>query len=131
MSRGPGKDSVVRGGAKAVGQTIERAWDPLASVIKKASGQKEGPAQTTSPGKPGLAISPLAVPFPKMKAVAGVEVAVAQAGFYKHDRPDLVVFRFAEGTTAAGVFTRHQIGSAPVDWCKRHLDGAGGEEVRA
>jgi glutamate N-acetyltransferase/amino-acid N-acetyltransferase len=43
-----------------------------------------------------------------------------------------VVFRFAPGTTCSGVFTRHKIGSAPVDWCKRHLDAeGGGQDVRA
>ena len=43
-----------------------------------------------------------------------------------------MVFRFARGTTCAGVFTRHKIGSAPVDWCKRHLDAdGGGQGVRA
>ena len=39
--------------------------------------------------------------------------------------------RFAEGTTCAGVFTRHGVGSAPVDWCKRQLEASGGEDVRA
>ena len=132
MSRGPAKTGPVREGAKAVSQTLERAFDPLTTAIKKASGQKLGQAAApATPGKPGLAVSPLAVPLPRMKAIAGVEVAVARAGFYKHDRPDLVVFRLAEGTTAAGVFTRHKIGSAPVDWCKRHLEGTGGDEVRA
>jgi glutamate N-acetyltransferase/amino-acid N-acetyltransferase len=136
MSGGSQKSGGVRQGAKAVGQTLERALDPLTSAIKKASGQKAGAAPATAavpatPGKPGLAVSPLAVPFPRMKPIAGVEVAVARAGFYKHDRPDLVVFRLAEGTTAAGVFTRHKIGSAPVDWCKRHLGGTGGDDVRA
>ena len=38
---------------------------------------------------------------------------------------------FAEGTTCAGVFTRHGVGSAPVDWCKRHLEATGGRDVRA
>ncbi|WP_282008982.1 bifunctional glutamate N-acetyltransferase/amino-acid acetyltransferase ArgJ [Brevundimonas aveniformis] len=132
MSRSSGKSGGIGDSAKAVGQTLERALDPLASAIKKASGQKPATAAVSpTPGKPGLAISPLAVPLPRMKAIPGVEMAVARAGFYKHDRPDLVVFRFAEGTTAAGVFTRHKIGSAPVDWCKRHLEGAGGDEVRA
>jgi len=131
MSRGPGKSGGVRDGAKAVSQSIERALDPLASALKKASGQKAAAAMPTVPGKPGLAVSPLATPFPRMKSVPGVEAAIGRAGFYKHDRPDLVVFRLAEGTTAAGVFTRHKIGSAPVDWCKRRLEGDGGEEVRA
>ena len=61
-----------------------------------------------------------------------VEIATARAGFYKHERDDLVVFSFARGTTCAGVFTRHKIGSAPVDWCRRQLDAdGGGQDVRA
>ena len=74
-----------------------------------------------TPGKPGLAVSPLAVPFPEMGAVAGVELATSRAGFYKHDRPDVVLMRFSEGTSVAGVFTRHGVGSAPVDWCQAAL----------
>jgi glutamate N-acetyltransferase/amino-acid N-acetyltransferase len=58
-------------------------------------------------------------------------MAWGRAGFYKHDRPDLLIMRFAEGTTAAGVFTRHGVGSAPVDWCKRQLAASKGEDVRA
>jgi glutamate N-acetyltransferase/amino-acid N-acetyltransferase len=79
------------------------------------------------PGKPGLTVSPLAVPFPEMGEIKGVEIAVARAGFYKHDRDDLVLFRFDEGTACAGVFTRHAVGSAPVDWCKAALKATGGE----
>ncbi len=80
-----------------------------------------------APGKPGLAISPLAVAFPHIGAVAGVEIAVGRAGFYKHQRDDLVLFRFHEGTTCAGVFTQSTVGSAPVDWCKAALAATGGE----
>ena len=39
--------------------------------------------------------------------------------------------RFAEGTTCAGVFTRHGVGSAPVDWCQNTLAATGGANVRA
>jgi glutamate N-acetyltransferase/amino-acid N-acetyltransferase len=39
--------------------------------------------------------------------------------------------RFAEGTACAGVFTRHGVGSAPVDWCKRQLAASRGDDVRA
>jgi glutamate N-acetyltransferase/amino-acid N-acetyltransferase len=66
-----------------------------------------------------------------MPAIPGVEIATARAGFYKHAREDLLVMRFAEGTTAAGVFTRHGVGSAPVDWCQRQLEASKGEDVRA
>ena len=68
-----------------------------------------------------LPISPLAVAFPMIPAIAGVELATARAGFYKHQRDDLLVMRFAPGTVCAGVFTRHGVGSAPVDWCKRQM----------
>jgi glutamate N-acetyltransferase/amino-acid N-acetyltransferase len=116
--------------AEIVGQTLERALDPLNSAIKRAA-KKLHPAESATPGKPGLQLSPLAVPFPDMPPVGGVEIAIGRAGFYKHDRPDLLVMKFAEGTTCAGVFTRHRVGSAPVDWCKRQLENSGGADIRA
>jgi len=79
----------------------------------------------------GLAISPLAVPFPTIPPIPGVELATGRDGFYKHDREDLLLMRFAPGTACAGVFTRHKVGSAPVDWCKEALALTGGEDVRA
>ena len=121
----PGRGST----GQKIEQAIEKALDPLASALKRAAPGRPAPA---APGKPGLEISPLALPFPAIPPVAGVEIATARAGFYKHERDDLVVFRFAPGTTCAGVFTRHKVGSAPVDWCKRHLGAeGGGSEVRA
>ena len=126
--------------AEIVGQTIERALDPLASALKRAalnraerhSRQFPSAASPAAPaGKPGLTTSPLAVPFPAIPPIAGVELAVGRAGFYKHERDDVLVMRFSEGTSVAGVFTRHGIGSAPVDWCKRQLAASGGEDARA
>nr|WP_244286689.1 bifunctional glutamate N-acetyltransferase/amino-acid acetyltransferase ArgJ [Caulobacter radicis] len=128
-----------------VGHALDRALDPLASALKRAGlrrAQKsagEAPAQAApvvapppvAPGKPGLAVSPLVVPFPVIPPIAGVEIATGRAGFYKHERPDLLLMRFAEGTSGAGVFTRHGVGSAPVDWCKRQLAATGGADVRA
>ena len=102
-----------------------KTLNPL-EALKRATQKAE-----TRPGKPGLTVSPLAVPFPPMPPVAGVEMATARAGFYKTDRDDVLVMRFAEGTTAAGVFTRHGVGSAPVDWCQKHLAASKGEDVRA
>lgn len=130
------------------GAVIERALvDPLTSALKRAGlrrAQKSAGEGTPTPaaaapakpastgaGKPGLAISPLAVPFPVIPPIAGVEIATGRAGFYKHEREDLLLMRFAEGTSAAGVFTRHGVGSAPVDWCKRQLAATGGADVRA
>jgi glutamate N-acetyltransferase/amino-acid N-acetyltransferase len=81
--------------------------------------------------KPGLSRSPLAVNFPDMPAIAGVEMATARAGFYAHERDDILLMRFAPGTACAGVFTRHGVGSAPVDWCRSQLAASGGADVRA
>ena len=85
----------------------------------------------SAPGKPGLKVSPLAVPFPAIGTIGGVELATGRAGFYKHERDDLLVMRFAPGTTCAGVFTRHKVGSAPVDWCADVLNASGGRDIRA
>ncbi len=108
---------------------LERAIDPLANALKRPG--RAAPAPTGA-GKPGLEVSPLAAPFPDIPPIGGCEMAAARAGFYKHERDDLVVFHFPQGASCAGVFTRHKVGSAPVDWCKRHLaaDG-GGAGVRA
>ncbi|RAK51960.1 bifunctional ornithine acetyltransferase/N-acetylglutamate synthase [Phenylobacterium soli] len=78
-----------------------------------------------------MPVSPLVVPFPKIPPIAGVQLATGRAGFYKHEREDLLVMHFPEGASAAGVFTRHGVGSAPVDWCKRHLTMTKGEGVKA
>ncbi len=114
--------------AERVGQTLERALDPLAGALKRATAKRADPA---APGKPGIQVSPLAVPFPTIPAIGGVEMATARAGFYKHERDELLVMNFPQGATCAGVFTRHGVGSAPVDWCKRQLETSGGEDVRA
>ena len=125
MSKTPRSGSA----GQKIEQAIEKALDPLATALKRATAPVP---KAAAPGKPGLQISPLAVPFPSIPPIAGVEIATARAGFYKHERDDLVVFSFARGTTCAGVFTRHKVGSAPVDWCKRHLDAeGGGSGVRA
>ena len=116
------------------GQSLERALDPIASALKKAAKRlstSPEPAAAAAPGKPGLLVSPLAVPFPQIAPVGGVEIAIGRAGYYKHERDDVLIMRFAEGTSCAGVFTRHAIGSAPVDWCKKQLEASEGEDVRA
>jgi glutamate N-acetyltransferase/amino-acid N-acetyltransferase len=82
---------------------------------------------TAAPGKPGIAVSPLAVPFPKIDPIPGVAIGIGRAGFYKHKRDDLLIMRFTPGTTVAGVFTRHGVGSAPVDWCRDALKASGGQ----
>ncbi|HWE47624.1 MAG TPA: bifunctional glutamate N-acetyltransferase/amino-acid acetyltransferase ArgJ [Caulobacteraceae bacterium] len=84
-----------------------------------------------APVKSALPVSPLAVPLPAMPPVGGVELAVGCAGFYKHERPDLLVLHFPKGADAAGVFTSNTVGSAPVDWCKKQLKANGGHGLRA
>ncbi len=133
MSQPPKKTRATPKAAERVGQTIERALDPLTGAIKRAAANltdgkaaAAAPAITTGPG-----VSPLAVPFPAMPPIAGVTIATARAGFYKHEREDLLVMRFAEGTNCAGVFTRHGVGSAPVDWCQKHLAMSKGEDIQA
>ena len=59
--------------------------------------------------------------FPICRAIAGLEAAIGRAGFYKHERPDLLLMRMPAGTKAAGVFTTNAVGSAPTDWCKQAL----------
>jgi glutamate N-acetyltransferase / amino-acid N-acetyltransferase len=112
--------------AEIVAEAVEKAADTLNAVLGRPA-----KAAAAGPGKPGLQISPLAVDFPSIPPIGGVEIAIGRAGFYKHDRPDLLVMKFAEGTTCAGVFTRHAVGSAPVDWCKRQLEASEGQDVRA
>ncbi|MEL7544327.1 MAG: bifunctional glutamate N-acetyltransferase/amino-acid acetyltransferase ArgJ, partial [Pseudomonadota bacterium] len=58
-----------------------------------------------------------------MPAVDGVTLATCAAGIKYKDRADLLLARFVEGTTVAGVFTRSRCASAPVDWCRQHLSG--------
>ncbi len=53
--------------------------------------------------------------------VDGVEIGVTEAGIRKANRRDLTVFRFAQGTRVAGVFTRNRFKAAPVLVCEDHL----------
>src|ERR1700676_1127861 len=136
---GPPPKPVTPKPAEIVGQTLERALDPLRSAWKSAAlrradrqaRQFEAQSTPTATGKPGLKLSPNAVSFPAIGQIAGVELAVGRAGLYKHERSDVLLMGFAEGTPCAGVFTRHGVGSAPVDWCKRHLEATGGRDIRA
>lgn len=61
-----------------------------------------------------------------MLPVAGVEIGAVAAGFRYTGRPDLMMAVFADGTAAAGVFTRTKAPAAPVDWSKGALSENGG-----
>ncbi|MFT4076799.1 MAG: bifunctional glutamate N-acetyltransferase/amino-acid acetyltransferase ArgJ [Asticcacaulis sp.] len=147
MTKTPPKTPSASRITQRAAEGLERALDPITSAVKRAvqtgadavanlthTTDAEAPkaaASSSAPGKPGLAVSPLAVPLPEMPPVGGVQLSTARSGFYKHDRKDTLLMKFAEGTTCAGVFTRHTVGSAPVDWCKKQLEANEGSDVRA
>ncbi len=53
--------------------------------------------------------------------IAGVRIAVAEAGIKYQNRTDVLLMLFPEGTEAGGVLTRSKTCSAPVDWCREQL----------
>lgn len=61
------------------------------------------------------AISPLAIPFPAMPAIAGVRPRVARAHYKTWDRCDLTYVELDAGTAVAGVFTRNICCSSEVE----------------
>jgi glutamate N-acetyltransferase/amino-acid N-acetyltransferase len=141
MSQKPKKTAAPKP-VDVVGQTLERALDPLTSALKRAALRRADKQARQFADAPHVAppaaasgkampVSPLAVAFPRMPPIAGVQLATARAGFYKHERDDLLVMSFPAGASCAGVFTRNAVGAAPVDWCRRHLGATKGEGVRA
>ena len=70
---------------------------------------------------PSHAVSPLAIPFPVMPAIAGVTVRVARARYKEWDRCDLTFAEFTPGTTVAGVTTQSKCPSPEVEWCRDAL----------
>jgi len=66
-------------------------------------------------------VSPLALPFPDLPAVAGVEFRVARARYKAWDRCDLTFATLAAGTAVAGVLTQSRCPSPEVEWCRRAL----------
>ncbi len=74
-----------------------------------------------------MTLSPLAPSrFPELPSIAGVELGTAAAGIRKKGRTDLLVAKFSPGTTVAGVFTRTLCPAAPVEWCRRIIEGGEG-----
>jgi len=68
------------------------------------------------------AVSPLApTTFAELPSIAGVRFATAEAGIKYKNRTDVLLMVLDKGTEVAGVFTRSQCPSAPVDWCKAAL----------
>ncbi len=61
------------------------------------------------------AISPLASPFPALPVIAGAMPRIARAGYKDWGRCDLTYVELAEGTAAAGVFTKNVCCSSEVE----------------
>ncbi len=59
--------------------------------------------------------SPLARPFAKLPAIAGVTLRVARARYKEWNRCDLTFAELAEGTSVAGVFTKSACASSEVE----------------
>ena len=68
-----------------------------------------------------MTISPLALPFPELPPIAGVELRVARARYKAWDRCDLTFATLAAGTTVAGVLTQSRCPSPEVEWCRKAL----------
>jgi glutamate N-acetyltransferase/amino-acid N-acetyltransferase len=67
------------------------------------------------------AVSPLALPFPDLPPIAGVDLRVARARYKAWDRCDLTFATLAEGTAVAGVLTQSRCPSPEVEWCRKAL----------
>ena len=60
-------------------------------------------------------VSPLAMPFPDLPAIAGVTPRIARAGYKDWGRCDLTYVELSEGTEVAGVFTKNVCCSSEVE----------------
>ncbi|QNE31200.1 bifunctional glutamate N-acetyltransferase/amino-acid acetyltransferase ArgJ [Sphingomonas sp. NBWT7] len=66
-------------------------------------------------------VSPLALPFPDLPPVAGVEPRVARARYKDWDRCDLTFVSLPANTAVAGVLTQSKCPSPEVEWCRKAL----------
>ncbi len=115
MARKPGKALPVRK-SKTVS---ERAG----ATARRRSPEPSKSSAVTPTAKH---VSPLAPPyFAKLPPLAGVRLAAGAAHIRYPDRNDLLLAVLAPGTQVAGLFTRSKTASAPVEWCREGLAGAG------
>jgi len=66
-------------------------------------------------------VSPLALPFPDLPAIAGVTPRVARARYKEWDRCDLSYVELVPETSVAGVTTTSKCPSPEVEWCRAAL----------
>ena len=70
-----------------------------------------------------MTVSPLAPKgFPQLPRISGVTLATAASEMKYRGRDDMLLMRFAAGSTVAGVFTRSDTAAAPVIWCRERLE---------
>lgn len=74
-----------------------------------------------------LPVSPLAPKkFPKLPTIEGISLATYATGLRYKGRDDLLLVRFAAGTSVAGVFTTSKAPSAAVDLSRSNLASSKG-----
>jgi glutamate N-acetyltransferase/amino-acid N-acetyltransferase len=83
------------------------------------------PARPSAPSGAGAhPLSPLAPrTLATLPPLAGVRLATGAAGIKYRDRKDLLMVVMAPNTQVAGVFTKSKTASAPVDWCRKQVQG--------
>lgn len=59
--------------------------------------------------------------LPKLPEIEGVVLGTGNSGIRYRGRDDVLFATFAEGTVAAGVFTKSSMPGAPVVWCQEIL----------
>ena len=91
---------------------------------EKPERRKKAKAEVTpaKPAKTSKPVSPLApAHFPPLPRIAGVEFAAVEAGVRYQNRKDVMLIRFAPGTTMAGLFTKSTTRSGCVRDCQTKL----------
>ncbi len=125
-SGGTGAASVVNGGraiiaAMAIGKT-RIVWDQQGDGESYNCWPVSLLRHRTSPMPVNLNPPNAADLLP----VLGLQIGTAMAGIRKAKRRDLVVFKLAEGSAVAGVFTTNRFCAAPVQVCRAHLSAGVG-----
>lgn len=69
-----------------------------------------------------LPMSPLApASLPALDDIAGIELLTGACSIKKNSLLDVLLVKFPENTSVAGVFTKSKTRSAAVDWCRKSL----------